>query len=326
MAQELFEDQADKEWLRSQTVAILGYGNQGHAQAQNLRDQGIRVVIGSRKNSKNGEQAELEGFEVLAIEEATARAGVVMMTTPDVPMAQIFKESVEPSIRPGTLLLVCHGFSVHFGGLTPAQDIDVALVGPKGPGKGLRQTFLNGKNLPSLIAVHQDSTGYALPRTLAYAWGIGCSSSLMLQTTFAEECETDLFGEQAVLCGGIPALVKLGFDTLVARGYDPEVAYFECLHEVRLIVDLLVDRGLSGMREAISDTACYGGLFAGEQVIGSQAQASMENVLNDIRSGDFARAWIEEFEDGSKDLLKRQQVEAESAIEAVGAKIRSRLN
>ncbi|HRJ28066.1 MAG TPA: ketol-acid reductoisomerase [Fimbriimonadaceae bacterium] len=325
MANRLHTNSKDLDWIRGQTVAVLGYGNQGRAQALNLRDRGIKVLIGARPNGKSWSHAVADGFAPISIAEASAQSGVVMMTLPDVTMAGIFDAEIGPHLQEGSLLLVCHGFSVHFGFLQPPNHVDVGLVGPKGPGAGLRRKFQEGRSLPSLVAVHQDVSGEAWGRTISYAWGIGCADVLMLETTFREECETDLFGEQAVLCGGLPQLIQAGFETLVASGYDPDLAYFECLHEVQLITDLLVQRGMAGMREAISDTARWGGLEAGPEIIGEPARQAMQRTLARIRSGEFARNWVAEDAAGRPRLSRWQAEEAGTLLESVGSELRKSL-
>lgn len=325
MAQRLVVSPESQAWIQAQTLAILGYGNQGRAHALNARDRGIRVLVGARRGGLSWSRAEADGFAPEPLPDVVSRASVVMLSLPDVSMAEIFHQEVASHLQAGSLLLFCHGFSVHFGLLKPPTMVDVGLVGPKGPGAGLRREFQDGRSLPSLVAVHQDVSGEAWARTLGYAWAIGCGESLILQTTFQEECETDLFGEQAVLCGGLPQLIQAGFETLVQAGYDPELAYFECLHEVQLITDLLVQRGLSGMREAISDTARWGGLEAGPEIVGEPAREAMQRTLARIRSGEFARNWVAEDAAGRPHLSRRQSEEAGTLLESVGLELRKSL-
>ncbi|MBS1719493.1 MAG: ketol-acid reductoisomerase [Armatimonadetes bacterium] len=315
------EPEIPKDALRDETVAVVGYGNQGRAHALNLRDSGVRVIVGARPGSASGEEARASGFEVGTAAEVTKRADLIMLTTPDVPMAEIFREGVRPNLRAGQMVLFAHGFNVHFGRIPLVEGVDFGLVSPKGPGAGLRRLYEQGSGLPGLVAVAQDATGRAWDRVLAYAWGCGCRKGLY-ETSFQEETESDLFGEQAVLCGGIPELVKAGFETLVAAGFSPEVAYFECLHETKLIVDLMVERGLAAMRLAISDTAEWGGFVTGPSVINEESRAAMRETLKRIQSGEFAKDWIAECENGQPNLKKYRKVEAELSVEQVGAPIR----
>lgn len=323
MARVFTSAEISQDLIFQEKIGIIGYGNQGHAHALNLKDRGVNVAVGLRDGSANAQVARHAGLEVKPIAELAQWADQLMFCTPDVPMPSIYREHVEPHLRAGQLILFCHGFNVHFQTIEPPKFVDVALVSPKGPGHGLRSEFLAGRGLPSLVAVHQDSTGRALSRTLSYAWGIGCGESGVIETTFREETVTDLFGEQVVLCGGIPELVKSAFRTLVDAGYQPEVAYYECLHETKLIVDLLVARGLHGMREAISDTAEWGGYTAGERVIGEASQTAMKEVLNEIENGQFASTWIAESQQGQPELKARRQAESELEVERVGEEVRA---
>jgi len=304
-------------------VAVIGYGSQGHAHALNLKDSGVEVCTALYPGSKSWEKAEAAGVAVKTVAEATKWADVLMFCTPDVPMAQIYREGVEPHLREGQLLLFAHGLNVHYKLIEPPKSVDVAMVAPKGPGHRLRSEFLVGAGLPCLVAVHQDATGKAMDRTLSYAWGIGSARALILETTFKEEAETDLFGEQAVLCGGIPELIKAGFETLVEAGYQPEAAYFECLHEAKLIVDLLYTGGLTLMQKSISDTAEWGGYQAGKRVINAESRAAMKQVLNDIQDETFTRRWIEENERGLPEMEKNRSEVREHRVEAVGAELRA---
>lgn len=312
------------EAIRSKRVAVVGYGNQGHAHALNLRDSGVDVRVGARPGA-GFDAAAAAGFEPVAIESAADWADVVMLCTPDVPMRHLFRDLVAPHLRAGDTVLFAHGFNVRYGLIEVAEGVDVALVSPKGPGAWLRREYEAGKGLAGLVAVHADPTGRAWETAVGYAWGLGCARVLMLETTFAEETESDLFGEQAVLCGGIPGLIKAAFETLVAEGFQPEVAYFECLHEAKLITDLLFERGLAGMRAAISDTAEWGGFCAEERVVGREARAGMRDLLRAIRSGDFAKEWIAEDADGRTRLAAYREEEGRHPIDAVGRDLRARM-
>ncbi len=316
------ESDTDPALIRSRKVAVLGYGNQGHAHALNLRDSGVEVRVGLHATSQSKEKAEREGLRVESVEDCARWADVLMFCTPDVPMGDIFCESVHEHLRPGQTLLFAHGFSIVYKQIVPPPFLDVAMVSPKGPGVGLRANFLAGNGLPALVAIHQDSTGAALSTALSYASGIGCARLGILLTTFTEETETDLFGEQAVLCGGIPELIKAGFDTLVEAGYQPEVAYFECLHETKLIVDLIVAKGLAGMRRSISDTAEWGGFVQGPKIVGEEAKAAMRVTLREIQNGKFAKDWIAENHQGIPRLSRMRTEEAALPVERVGAEMR----
>jgi len=313
----------DSSLIKSSRVAVIGYGSQGHAHALNLKDQGVEVRVGLYRESQSWQKAEVAGFTVLTVAEATHWADVLMLCTPDVGMAAIYCEHVVDHLRPGQTILFAHGFNIHYKLIQPPPFVNVAMVSPKGPGPGLRSEFSAGRGLPALIAVHQDADGRALQIALSYAWGIGCARALLMQTTFREETETDLFGEQAVLCGGIASLVKAGFDTLVEAGYQPEAAYFECLHETKLIVDLLVKGGLTHMNQMISDTAEWGGYIAGPRVVNEQSKAAMRELLKDIQSGEFARTWVAENEAGRPEMQKIRESERSLPVEAVGKELRS---
>ena len=317
-----YESDVDQGAIRDQKIAVLGYGNQGHAHALNARDNGLQVAVGLRAESAHRQVALQNRLNVMDLAEATRWADIVMFCTPDVPMADIYRTSVEPNLREGQMVLFAHGFNIHFGLIEPPAWVDVALVSPKGPGHLLRTEFLAGRGLAAMIAVHQDMTGRAQQRTLGYAWAIGCARVGVLQTTFKEETETDLFGEQAVLCGGVPELIKAGFETLVAAGYQPEAAYFECLHEVKLIVDLLYARGLASMREAISDTAEWGGYNAGPRVVTEASRQAMRDILAEIQSGEFTRKWIEENQEGLPRMEALRKAEREHPAEEVGKRLR----
>ncbi|HVM35406.1 MAG TPA: ketol-acid reductoisomerase, partial [Actinomycetota bacterium] len=282
-----YESDASRDVLAGEQIAVLGYGSQGRAHALNLKDSGFDVVVGLRKDSSSWERAEADGTAVATVAEACSGAGLVAMLLPDQHQASVYQGEVEPNLRPGAALLFAHGFNIHFGQIRPPDEVDVVMIAPKAPGPLVRRTFEEGSGTPGLLAVHQDATGAASARALAYAQGIGCTRAGVIETTFAEETETDLFGEQAVLCGGATRLIQAGFETLVEAGYQPEIAYFECMHELKLIVDLLYEGGFAKMRDAISDTAEYGDLTRGKRVVGAETEAAMRKVLEDIRSGAF---------------------------------------
>lgn len=324
MARHLEATQESLDAILSKRVAVIGYGNQGHAHALNLRDSGVDVCVGARPGA-GFDSAKGAGFEPMAIEAAAERADVVMLCTPDVPMRHLFREQVAPYLDQGDTVLFAHGFNIRYGLIEVADGIDVALVSPKGPGAWLRREYDAGKGLAALVAVHTDSTGAAWDVALGYAWGIGSARVLLLETSFAEETESDLFGEQAVLCGGIPGLIKAAFETLVAEGFQPEVAYFECMHEAKLITDLLYERGLAGMRAAISDTAEWGGFSAEERIVGKEARAGMRDLLREIRSGAFAEGWIAEDANGRPELERYREEEARHPIDEVAADLRARM-
>jgi ketol-acid reductoisomerase len=325
MATYFSEEQVDPDLIKSLRVAVIGYGNQGHAHAQNLKDSGVEVKVGLHAESKSRSIAERDGFQVLTVAEATEWADVLMFCTPDVKMGQIYSNHVADHLRPGQTLLFAHGFNIHYRLIKPPEHVNVGMVSPKGPGRWLRGHFLQGKGLAALIAVQQDADGRALPITLSYAWAIGSFRSVVLLTTFQEECEADMFGEQAVLCGGISALIKASFDTLVAAGYQPEIAYFECLHETKLITDLIYEGGIAHMHRAISDTAEWGDYVSGPEVIGADSREAMARVLERIRSGDFAKEWIEENRNGLPRMKAFREADRKQLSEAVGAELRARM-
>ena len=321
-----YEKDASAEVFSGRRLTVLGYGSQGRAHALNLNDSGLDVTVGLRKDSPSWDKAEADGLPVAGLHEAVSGATLVAMLVPDQHQAAVYREVVEPNLDPGAALLFAHGFNIHFGQIRPPADNDVVMIAPKAPGPLVRRTYEGGSGTPGLLAVHQDATGLATERALAYAKGIGCTRAGVIQTTFAEETETDLFGEQAVLCGGASRLVQAGFETLVRAGYQPEIAYFECLHELKLIVDLLYEGGFKNMRSAISDTAEYGDLTRGTQVIDGHVEASMQKVLDDIRSGAFAREWVLENQAGTPVLDAARRRQAEMPIEAVGQKLRSMMS
>jgi ketol-acid reductoisomerase len=286
-----YDADASLEPLRGKTIAVIGYGSQGRAQALNLRDSGLRVVVGLRSEGRSYEVAKADGFEPVPMEVAAERGDVILMLVPDVPMAEVYSRYVEPHLKPGKTLVFAHGYNVHFGRIRPPKDVNVVLVAPKSPGPLLRQKFLEGKGVPALVAVHNDATGEAKSIALAIAKGLGCTRAGVIETTFAEETETDLLGEQAVLVGGVMELIKKGFEVLVENGYQPELAYFEVCNELKLIVDLIYSGGLMGMLRAVSDTAKYGGLTVGPRIVDEHVKENMRRALRAIRSGEFERSW-----------------------------------
>jgi ketol-acid reductoisomerase len=310
--------------LRDKTVAVIGYGNQGHAHALNLRDSCVDVIIGQRPGT-SFDRATEDGFEPVPAADAAARADVLMLTLPDETMAETYEADVAPRLRSGNALGFCHGFNIRFGFIAPPPDVDVLMVSPKGPGRHLRSEFVAGRGLFGLVAVHQDATGKALRLALAYAKGIGCLRRAAFETTFAEETEADLFGEQAVLCGGTTALTKAAFDTLVDAGCQPEVAYFEVMHELALIVDLLMQGGISGMRRAVSNTAAYGDLTRGPRLIDEHAREEMKRILAEIKSGAFAREWMHEARSGGDAFRALKERDENLLIERVGRELRKRM-
>ena len=322
----IYDDDADLSLLQGKTVAIIGYGSQGHAHALNLRDSGVDVVVGLRPDSASAQKASADGMEVLSVVEATSRGELVMMLVPDELHRAVWEGDVRDGIAEGNLLLFGHGFSIHYGEVEPPAGVDVALVAPKGPGHLVRRQFTEGSGVPGLIAIHQDATGNARALTMAYAKGIGCTRGGVIETSFKDETETDLFGEQAVLCGGASELVQAGFQTLVAAGYDPEMAYFECLHELKLIVDLMYEKGLAGMRYSISNTAEYGDYTRGRRVITEETRANMKKILAEIQSGDFAREWIAENRAGQENFKRMRAEQAATQVEEVGKELRSHMD
>jgi ketol-acid reductoisomerase len=322
----IYDDDADLTLLDGKTVAIIGYGSQGHAHALNLKDSGVNVVVGLREDSASVAQAREQGLEVLPVVEAASRGEVVMILAPDELHHQVWEEQVRDGIAVGNMLLFGHGFSIHYKEVEPPADVDVALVAPKGPGHLVRRQFTEGSGVPGLIAVEQDASGNARALALAYAKGIGCTRGGVIETSFKDETETDLFGEQAVLCGGASELVQAGFQTLVEAGYDPEMAYFECLHELKLIADLMYEKGLAGMRFSISNTAEYGDYTRGKRVITEDTRANMRQILKEIQSGDFAREWIAENRAGQENFKRMRAEQAAGQIEDVGRELRSHMD
>ncbi len=304
-------------------VAVIGYGSQGRAHALNLRDSGEDVRVGLYPGSKSIERVEADGLRAVPVPEAVSEATVVMVLTPDAGQGKLFRESVEAHLQPRSMLMFAHGFAIHFAQIKPDAEIDVAMIAPKGPGHLVRSTYVQGQGVPALIAVHQDATGHAWRRALAYARAIGAGRAGVLETTFKEETETDLFGEQAVLCGGVSSLVKTGFETLVEAGYQPELAYFEVLHELKLIVDLMYRGGLGFMRYSISDTAEYGDYVSGPRIIDNQVRENMRQVLREIQDGSFAERWLDENSNGREQFLAMRRKDAEHPVEKVGRELRS---
>ena len=323
MAKLFYEKDADPALIAGRKVAILGYGSQGHAHALNLRDSGVDVRVGLREGSASKAKAEAEGLRVLPTDRAVAEADVVMVLLPDTDQRDVFEAAIGPNLQAGDALLFAHGFNIRFGQIKPPDSVDVAMVAPKGPGHLVRRTYTEGGGVPSLVAVEQDATGKARQLALSYAHAIGATRAGVLETTFAEETETDLFGEQVVLCGGLTSLVINGYETLVAAGYQPESAYFECLHELKLIVDLMYEGGIAGMRFSISDTAEYGDLTRGPRVINPAVRAEMEKILDEIRSGKFAEEWVAEHRAGRPRFNQLRQAGREHPIEKVGAELRA---
>jgi ketol-acid reductoisomerase len=321
-----YDDDADLNLLHGKTVAIIGYGSQGHAHALNLKDSGVDVVVGLRSSSGSVAKAREHGLEVVEPADAASRGDLVMMLVPDELHRDVRESGVKDGIASGNLLLFGHGFSIHYEQVVPPPDVDVALVAPKGPGHLVRRQFLEGSGVPGLVAVHQDATGKALELALAYAKGIGNTRGGVIETTFKDETETDLFGEQAVLCGGVTELVRAGYETLVDAGYDPRLAYFECLHELKLIVDLMYEKGIAGMRYSISNTAEYGDLTRGKRVIGEPTRAAMKQLLAEIQSGDFAREWIAENRAGQENFKRMREEQAGHQVEVVGKELRAQMD
>ncbi len=318
-----YDSDANLDALKGKTIAIVGYGSQGHAHALNLKDSGLRVVVGLYRGSKSWSQAEGAGLTVRSVEDAAREADIIMMLVPDQTQRDLYALSVEPALTEGKTLMFAHGFNIHFHQVVPPPDVDVTMIAPKSPGHMVRRVYTEGLGVPALVAIHQDASGKALEMALAYAKGIGSTRAGVLETTFAEETETDLFGEQAVLCGGVSHLVKAAFETLVEAGYQPELAYFECLHELKLIVDLFYQGGLSYMRYSVSDTAEYGDYVSGPRLIDERVRAEMKKILTEIQDGSFARRWILENQAGRPSFLAIRHREQNQLIERVGAKLRS---
>lgn len=318
-----YNNDADLDLIKGKTIAVIGYGSQGRHQALNLRDNGLTVIIGQRPGGPGHAAASEDGFQPMPASKAAAQADIIQILVPDHLQAALFREEIRSGIRQGNMLMFSHGFTIHYGQIQPPEGVDVAMIAPKGPGHLVRREFEKGGGVPSLLAVHQDATGKARDIALAYAKGIGATSAGVIETNFAEETESDLFGEQAVLCGGMTSLVAAGFETLVEAGYQPEIAYFECLHEMKLIVDLMYEGGMKLMRYSISDTAEYGDLTRGSRVISPQVKEAMKQILADVQSGEFAKEWILENQAGRPVLQARRRQGAEHLIEKVGAELRA---
>ncbi len=323
MARMYYDEDANLDLLKGKTVAIIGYGSQGHAHALNLKDSGVNVIVGLYPGSKSTAKAEAAGLTVKNVADAAKAADFIMILLPDEVQKTIYKNEIEPNLEAGNVLAFAHGFNIHFAQVVPPADVDVVMVAPKGPGHLVRRTYEQGQGVPALFAVYQDATGHARDRAMAYARGIGGTRAGILETTFREETETDLFGEQAVLCGGLSALIKAGFETLVEAGYQPELAYFECLHEVKLIVDLVVEGGLATMRDSISNTAEYGDYTRGPRVVTAETKAEMKKILSEIQSGQFAREFVLENQAGKPGFTAMRRQEAEHPIEEVGKDLRA---
>lgn len=323
MAKIYYEKDADLKYLKDKTVAVIGYGSQGHAQAQNMRDSGVKVIVAELKGTPNYEKAVDDGFEPLSAADASAQADIIHFLAPDQVQPVIYKNEVEPHLKPGKALAFSHGFNIHFNTIVPPADIDVYMVAPKGPGHLVRRQFVEGKGVPCLVAVEQDATGNALQIALAHAKAIGGTRAGVIETTFKEETETDLFGEQVILCGGLTSLIYAAFETLVEAGYQPEIAYFECLHELKLITDLIYENGISMMRYSISDTAEYGDLTRGPRVINDSVRQELKKILKEIQTGEFAREWILENQAGRPVFNALRKKGLQHPIEEIGKKLRA---
>jgi ketol-acid reductoisomerase len=322
MAKIYYDNNADLALIRSKKVAVLGYGSQGHAHALNLKDSGVEVAIGLHAGSRSRQKAEAAGLKVLSNAEATKWGDVIVVLVPDTTQPELYKNDIEPNLTAGKTLLFAHGFNIHFGAITPPKNVDVIMIAPKAPGHRVREVFVEGGGTPALLAIHQDASGKAKDLALSYAKGLGTTRAGVLETTFGEETETDLFGEQAVLCGGVSALIKAGFETLVEAGYQPEVAYFECMHELKLIVDLMYRGGLNYMRYSVSDTAEHGDYTGGPRIVTAETRKAMKQMLTDIQKGDYARKWIDENKNGRPWFNAQRKSEQNHQIEQVGARLR----
>jgi len=323
MAKMYYDADADLSIVRDKKVGIIGYGSQGHAHALNLHDSGVTVRVGLPATSASREKARAAGLTVGGVADVAAWADVIMVLVPDTAQPEVYRDAIEPNLAPGKLLLFAHGFNIRFGGITPRADVDVAMVAPKSPGHRVRELFVDGAGTPALIAIHQDATGSAKAATLSYAKALGVTRAGVIETTFAEETETDLFGEQAVLCGGVSALIKAGFETLVDAGYQPEIAYFECLHELKLIVDLIYQGGLNYMRYSVSDTAEHGDYTGGPRIVTDETRREMRRLLDEIQSGEYARRWMAEHAAGRPSFNATRTAERAHRIEQVGASLRA---
>lgn len=323
MARMYYDTDANLDIFNEKTIAIIGYGSQGHAHALNLKDSGSKVIVGLYPGSKSAAKAKAAGLDVYSVDEAAEKADLIMILLPDEAQKTVYKNQVEPHLKEGKTLAFAHGFNIHFGQIVPPENVDVVMVAPKGPGHLVRRTYEQGEGVPCLFAIFQDASGQARDRAMAYAKGIGGTRAGILETTFREETETDLFGEQAVLCGGLSALIKAGFQTLVEAGYQPELAYFECLHEVKLIVDLVVEGGLANMRDSISNTAEFGDYTRGPRIVTDETRAEMQKILSEIQSGQFAREFVMENQTGKPVFIAMRRQEAEHPIEGVGKDLRA---
>ena len=326
MAKMYYENDADLSLIKDKTIGIIGYGSQGHAHALNLKDNGLNVMVGLYEGSKSRPKAEEEDLTVGAVADVADESDIIMMLIPDTSQAEVYKESIQPHLLPGKTLMFAHGFNIHYGTIVPPEMADVSMVAPKAPGHRMREVFTRGSGVPGLLAIHQDVSGQAREIGLAYARGIGCTRAGVLDTTFKEETETDLFGEQTVLCGGVTALIKAAFEIMVEAGYQPESAYFECLHELKLIVDLLYQGGMEYMRYSVSDTAEYGDYTRGPAVIDEHVKDNMRKVLADIQDGSFAREWIAEHDEGRHRFNRQRRENAEHPIEAIGKELRGMMS
>ena len=323
MATIYYDKDANTDLIKKKKVAVIGFGSQGHAHSLNLHDSGVNVRVGLREDSRSKSKAEAEGLKVDSIPEAAAWADTIMILLPDTAQPAIYQNDIEPHLSPGKTLMFAHGFNIRFETITPPPDVDVSMVAPKAPGHRVREIFQEGGGTPSLLAVHQDVSGHAAENALSYAWGIGATRAGVLNTTFAEETETDLFGEQAVLCGGVSALVKSGFETLTEAGYQPELAYFECMHELKLSVDLMYRGGLNYMRYSVSDTAEHGDYYAGSKIVTETTRETMRQLLKEIQDGTYAKAWIDENEQGRPWFNEQRKKDHDHPLEVVGRKLRS---
>ncbi|HHX13499.1 MAG TPA: ketol-acid reductoisomerase [Clostridiales bacterium] len=327
MVKMYYDSDCNLNLLKDKTVSIIGYGSQGHAHALNLKDSGVNVVVGLRAGSASRKSAEERGLNVMDVDQAAAAGDIIMILVPDEKAADIYEAQIAPQLKEGKLLMFAHGFNIHYNQIVPPANVDVAMVAPKGPGHTVRSQYEEGRGVPSLIAIHQDASGKARDLALAYASGIGAGRAGIIETTFREETETDLFGEQAVLCGGVTELMKAGFDTLVEAGYSPEMAYFECVHEMKLIIDLVNAGGLAMMRYSISDTAEYGDYSTGRRIITEDTRKEMKKILREIREGEFASKWIAENRAGRRaNFLAKRRVEAEHPVEIVGKELRKMMS
>jgi ketol-acid reductoisomerase len=322
MAKRYYEKDGNLGLFNSKTVAIIGYGSQGHAHALNLRDSGVKVVVGLHGSSKSNAKAAAAGLRVLPVSDAAKEADVIMVLVPDHIQADLYEKEIAPHMVKGKTLMFAHGFSIHFGQIKPPASVDVTMIAPKAPGHRVRELFTEGVGVPALVAIHQDASGHALENALAYALALGCLKAGVIETTFREETESDLFGEQSVLCGGVSELIRAGFETLVEAGYAPEIAYFECLHELKLIVDLIYEGGLGYMRFSVSDTAEYGDYSRGPRIVNQQTRDEMKKILSEIQSGQFAREWIAENKTGRHKFLAMREAAREQPIERVGRELR----